>query len=185
MPPALPIRISMIWLGVMFSLSMGPKMSYPQATSEYQVKAAYVYNFAKFVEWPALAFSSATDPVRLCVLNDKSFESDLKQIVNGKTIANRPISIISVQIDDGLRLCHILFIPALQGAQAKHIIGVLQGASVLTVGESEGFCEAGGIISFVVQEGHVRFQVNQKSAIEANLLISSRLLSVAMLVVDR
>jgi hypothetical protein len=159
-------------------------LSYAQAASEYQVKAAYVYNFAKFVEWPARDFPSATAPIRLCVLNDPSFETELNQIVKGKAIAGRPVSVVPVQNGEQSRSCHVLFINSTQDRQAGLIMPVLRDASVLTVGESRGFVEEGGIINFVMQDNRVQFQVNRKAANQVGLHISSRLLSVAKHVIE-
>ena len=137
-------------LGALLFLCAG--LSHAQATSEDQVKAAYLYNFAKFVEWPAPDFASPTAPIRLCLLKDQSLESQLNQIVKGKTIAGRPVTVVPVRNGEESRSCHILFINSSHNRQAKHIIEVLRGTSVLTVGEAPGFVEEGGIINFVLQE---------------------------------
>lgn len=165
-------------------LLLAPGPSSAQTTSEYQVKAAYIYNFAKFVEWPAQDFASPTAPIRLCLLNDQSFESDLNQIVKGKKISGRPITVAPVQNGEQSRGCHILFINSSHNSEAQRIIEVLRNTSVLTVGESPGFVEEGGIINFVLQDDHVHFQVNHRAADQGGLHISSRLLSVATLVIE-
>ena len=165
-------------------LFLAPGPSSAQTTSEYQVKAAYIYNFAKFVEWPAQDFASPTAPIRLCLLNDQSFESDLNQIVKGKKISGRPITVAPVQNGEQSRSCHILFINSSHNSEAQRIIEVLRNTSVLTVGESPGFVEEGGIINFVLQDDHVHFQVNHRAADQGGLHISSRLLSVATLVIE-
>jgi len=153
-----------------------------QAVSEYQVKAAYVYNFAKFVDWPAESFTSPTAPIRLCVLNDRAFQSQLEQIVRGKNITDRPVIAISVQNVEESRDCQVLYINSSQ--QPRHIFDLLQGTSVLTVGETKGFLEEGGIINFVFQGDQVHFQVNHRAATQAGLHMSSRLLSVAKAVIE-
>jgi hypothetical protein len=159
-------------------------MSDAQSVSEDQVKAAYVYNFAKFVEWPSRDFASPTAPLRFCVLDDRSFESELIQIVKGRAVAGRPVIVVPVQSGDQSRDCHILFIGSSQEGQVRHIIEVLRETNVLTVGETKGFVEAGGIINFVLQDDRVQFQVNHKAAKQAGLSISSRLLAVAKVVVE-
>jgi len=162
----------------------GHYLSCAQTVSEYQVKAAYLYNFAKFVEWPARDFPSPTAPVRFCVLNDQAFELKLNQIVKGKAIAGRPANVISVQNGEQSRSCHILFINSSQDRDAQHILEVLRDTSVLTVGETKGFIEEGGIINFVLQDDSVQFQVNHKVAKQVGLSISSRLLAVAKFVLE-
>jgi hypothetical protein len=171
-------------LGVLFLLLAPGLTSYAQNVSEDQVKAAYVYNFAKFVEWPLRDFASPTAPLRFCVLDDRSFESVLIQFVKGRAVAGHPVIVVPVQDGDQSRDCHILFIGTSHAGQIRQIINVLRDANVLTVGETKGFIEAGGIINFVLQDDQVRFQVNHKAAKQAGLGISSRLLAVAKVVVE-
>ena len=179
-----PKLVCSFCLGMVLLPCGGLRLSHAQSTSEYQVKAAYLYNFAKFVEWPAREFPTPEAPIRLCILNDRSFEAELSPIVKGKTVAGRPVSVISVQDGEQSRSCHILFINSSQSARARRILEVLRPASVLTVGESPKFVEEGGIINFILQDDHVQFQVNHKAANGAGLHISSRLLSVAKLVIE-
>lgn len=154
-----------------------------QVVSEYQVKAAYLYNFAKFVEWPERAFPAPAAPLHFCVLGGEEVRSELEHLVHGKLIAGRPVDVISIAGAEQSGSCHILFVNSSRGGQVRQVLEVLRGSSVLTVGESQGFVEAGGIINFVLQDDRVQFQVNQKAATQAGLHISSRLLSVAKLVI--
>jgi YfiR/HmsC-like len=169
---------------VLLLLLSGPHLSCAQTVSEYQVKAAYVYNFSKFVEWPAQAFPSSAAPITLCVLNDPAFESELNPIVKGKIVAGRTLTVVPVQNGEQARRCQILFIDSSQDRQSRQIIDALRNSSVLTVGESPGFVEKGGIINFVLQDDRVQLQVNHKAATRAGLHISSRLLSVAKRVLE-
>ena len=179
------IRVWLLLFGVACVLLLpGHSLSYAQTATEYQVKAAYLYNFAKFVEWPARDFATPTAPLQLCVLNDQSFESELNQAVKGKTVAGRPVAVIPVQNGEQSRSCHLLFISSSHSTQVQHILEVLRDTNVLTVGETKGFVEEGGIITFVLQDDHVQFHVNHKAATQAGLHISSRLLSVAKLVIE-
>jgi hypothetical protein len=180
-------RVRVWWLALGIALLLwftGQPLSNAQTASEYQVKAAYLYNFAKFVEWPARDFANSTAPIQLCVLNDPSFGSELNQIVKGKVVAGHPVSVVPVQTPEQSRSCHILFVNASQNAQARHVIEVLRDTSVLTVGETKGFVEDGGIINFVLQDDRVQFQVNHKAAKQAGLGISSRLLAIAKAVLE-
>jgi hypothetical protein len=179
------VRVWCLTLGVaVLSWFTSQPLLNAQTASEYQVKAAYLYNFAKFVEWPARNFTSSTAPIQFCVLNDASFASQLNQIVKGKAIVGHPVSVVPVQTPEQSRSCHILFINSAQNMQARHVIEVLRDASVLTVGEAKGFAEGGGIINFVVQDDRVQFQVNHRAARQAGLGISSRLLAVAKTVLE-
>jgi hypothetical protein len=179
------MRVGLQCLGVLLSLlHLGVPFAYAQRTSDYQVKAAYLYNFAKFVEWPAANFATPESPIQLCVLNDRLFEAELNRIVIDKSVAGRRVAVVAVQGAQESRGCQMLFINSAQGAQARRIIQLLQRTSVVTVGESTGFVEEGGIINFVLQDQHVQFEVNHKAANQAGLRISSRLLSVAKLVIE-
>jgi hypothetical protein len=152
--------------------------------SEDQVKAAYVYNFAKFVEWPAEDFASSDAPFRFCILKDQPVESVLKKITRGKNLAGRPLQVVPIPGVEEAHGCQILFVDSSQDRQLRHIIESLQGQSVLTVGETKDFLEAGGMVNFIVQNEHVQFQVNHRAANQARLHISSRLLTVARLVIE-
>ena len=180
-----PVRAGWLTLGIAMLLWFPAQpLSSAQTASEYQVKAAYVYNFTKFVEWPARDFANPTAPIALCVLDDPSFVSELNRIVKGKAVANHPINVVSVQTPKQSRNCHVLFINSSHAEQSRHIIEVLRDANVLTVGETTGFVEDGGIINFVLQDDRVQFQVNHKAAKEAGLSISSRLLALARVVIE-
>jgi hypothetical protein len=157
---------------------------YGQGANEYQVKAAYLYNFAKFVEWPAGTFPSVNAPIQLCIFADDPIGTDLKQIASDKVIGGHPVKVVFVQGGEQSRACHILFVGASQNKQSRRILEQLRGVSVLTVGESEGFAGRGGIINFVLYQDRVGFEVNHRAAQEARLNLSARLLSVARVVIE-
>lgn len=170
------------WIALCIGLLVpwyGPHAAKAQAISEYQVKAAYLYSFAKFVEWPLGTFANAADPIRLCILNDRTFGAQLIQIVGNKQIAGHPVLVTVVQDGKQSRSCQELFIGSSQSRDTVQIIDDLRGTGVLTVGETDDFVERGGIIAFIMQGGHVQFQVNQKAATQVGLRMSSQLLSVA------
>jgi len=177
-------RLGARWLLPLLGLLQLCATAGAQEVSEYQVKAAYVYNFAKFVDWPAQVFADAAAPFHMCVLNNRSFESTLQHMVLGKTIAGRSISVAGVQNGEQSRGCQILFIPSSQNKLGQRMVEDLQGQSVLTVGETKGFLEDGGIINFVWEDDRVQFQVNHRGASQAGLRVSSRLLSLARLVIE-
>lgn len=185
MRPRSPNRAVLAALSVAFLLVLlGQERLYAQEASEYQVKAAFLYNFSKFVEWPGETLDGNTIPMRLCVLNDPSFGQQLSEIVRGKIIKNRPVVVVSVKTGEESRGCQLLFIGSSQSRQTRHVLDALQGTSTLTVGETRDFLKEGGIINFVLQENRVRFQVNHKAATQAGLRISSKLLSLAELVIE-
>jgi hypothetical protein len=150
---------------------------------EYQVKAAFLFNFAKFVEWPTSSFSDASAPLRICVFGRDPFGEELRNITREKTVNGHRLEVSQV-LDLGVaRTCHILFIASSETARLKQIFESLRGTDALTVGDTKGFVEQGGMINFVLENSRVQFEVNRKAAEQGGLKISSKLLSVAKLVV--
>ncbi len=168
-------------LGLVCFLSTGIPRALAQEVSEYQVKAAYLYSFAKFIDWPAKDLEQPAT-FRICVLNNKPFEDTLAPIVKGMAVRGHSIELLAVHNADEARNCHILFIGAVQNRNASPLLEAIKDKSVLTVGETTEFMEEGGMINFVVENEHVHFRVNQRVASQAGLHISSRLLSVAKVV---
>ena len=150
---------------------------------EYQVKAAFLYNFAKFVEWPPSTFPDASAPLRICVFGPDPFGQELRTITNEKTVKGRRLQVDQVVDMQLARTCQILFIAASEKSQLKRIFEDLRGTFVLTVGDTKGFADCGGVINFVLENNRVQFEVNRKAAEQAGLKISSKLLSVAKLVI--
>jgi len=145
--------------------------------SEYQVKAVFVLNFTKFVEWPATAFAAADSPISICILGDDPFGSALDQIVAGEVVNGRRVATQRIKHPPQPKSCQLLFI----GRSEKDIPKILPslGPGVLTIGEGEGFIRDGGMIAFVLENRRVRFEINQAGAESAGIKLSSRLLNVA------
>jgi hypothetical protein len=144
---------------------------------EYQVKAAFLLNFTKFVEWPAAAFEAPDSPITICILGEDPFGSTLDQIVAGEIVENRKIAISRLRRAPAPKACQVLFVGRPE-REAASLLTALE-AGVLTVGEGEGFIRDGGMIAFVIENRRVRFSANQAAAESAGLKISSRLLNVA------
>ena len=144
---------------------------------EYQVKAAFLLNFTKFIEWPAAAFATADSPIEICVLGDDPFGGALDQIAGGEVVNGRRIAARRIDRAPPPKSCAVLFV----GRSPKESIRVLPGlgAGVLTVGEGETFIREGGMIAFVLENRRVRFAINAAAAERAGLKLSSKLLSVA------
>ena len=151
-----------------------PAVLYAQdSTLEYRVKAAYLFNFARFVEWPATALGNG--PFRICVAGRNPFGTVLEETVRGEEIAGRPIEVrVILEPEAG---CHIAFIA--RGAATPAYLRAYHGAAVLTVGEVDGFINEGGIINFVLEGNNVRFEIGNEVAHRSGLRISSRLLRLA------
>jgi hypothetical protein len=173
------------WLGLelLILLSMLRQPVSAQAAGEYQVKAAFLYNFAKFVEWPPSAFRNASAPLQICIFGRDPFGQGLRDIVSTKTVNGRKFEVdylIDLQL---ARACHILFIASSEKARIKQILESMRGAVALTVSDTEGFAEQGGMIDFLLDNDRVLFEVNRNAAEQAGLKISSKLLSVAKVVI--
>jgi hypothetical protein len=144
---------------------------------EYQVKAVFLLNFTKFIDWPAAAFELPDSPITICVLGEDPFGATLDQVVNGEIVNGRKVAVQRIKRPPAPKSCQILFWGKSDIAAAKVLPGL--GHGVLTVGEGESFLHEGGMISFIIDNRRVRFEVNQTLAENAGLKLSSKLLSVA------
>jgi hypothetical protein len=153
-----------------------------QPNLEYEVKAAFLYNFAKFIEWPPKAFAQDDAPLVFCVLGENPFQDKLGRVVNDRTANGRRIVVQPMPPGAQTEGCHLVFVAAAEDdrvARLVHTFHSAQGAPVLTVGESDRFAGAGGMIRLVVDEGRVRFDINAAAAERAGLKLSSQLLKLA------
>jgi hypothetical protein len=149
----------------------------PSHADEYRVKAAILFNLAKFVEWPKEAFANASAPLVLCVLGADPFGSLLDHTLKGRLIEGR--SLVAMRITEVTPGCHMLFVSATERKHLPVIADQLGGKSVLTVGEDDAFTEEGGMISLALDGERVRFGINSRMAERAGLKVSARLLSLA------
>jgi hypothetical protein len=145
--------------------------------SEYQIKAAFVFNFAKFVEWPTTALPQANSPIIIGVLGENPFGELLETTMKNKTVEDHPLIIKQFQSVAEATDIHILFISSSEKQRLAEILKHLEGRSVLTVGEMDGFNEKGGMINFLIEGTKIRFKINNEAATRARLKISSKLLS--------
>jgi hypothetical protein len=155
------------------------------APTEYQLKAVFLMNFAKFVEWPATAFRSAQSALTICVLGEDPFGHDLDDVVRGQVAGDRALAVrrlAQVQREDN---CQVLFVSAAEKARTERVLAVLGNTPTLTVGEGDEFPAAGGVIGLLIEDNKVRFDVNLEAAERAGLKISSKLLKLARNVRDR
>jgi hypothetical protein len=151
-----------------------------QATpTEFQVKAAFLLNFAKFVDWPASKFSDADAPLIIGVTGESPVAEDLDRITKNKIINNRKLVIRRVAPGEDLKACHLLFITRCDKQSTSEWLGAASGMALVTVGETAQFLEHGGIINFYLDSDTVKFEVNSEAAEKAGLKISSKLLNVA------
>jgi hypothetical protein len=150
-----------------------------EAPTEYQVKAAYLFNFLKFVEWPGDPVANTNGRWVIGIVGENPFGNDLAQAVSGKNVQGHMLEVKSFQSGEDLRACQILFIGDSEKKRVSSILSGLHGASVLTVADTDRFTESGGMIQFVMEDKRVRFGIDVGAASRARLKISSKLLSLA------
>jgi len=151
---------------------------------ETEVKAAYLLNFIKFVEWPDSAFGSPEDPYLISVVGNDSIEEALKGI-SGKTVSGRRVVVRKVPGLSSLERCHILFVGESERGKVDQVLGAVKKWPVLTVADIEGFARRGGTIGFIREENRVRFEINDESAEKAGLKLNAKLLYLGKIVRSR
>lgn len=164
-------------------LSPHTSMAEGKRLDEYEVKAAYLYNFAKYVDWPANSLPADAATMTYCVIGTGPMNSPVRTL-EGKLARNRRVKVREQTQNDDLGGCHILFINGTLNGQINRILASAAGRSILTVSDVKGFTTTGGIIEFMPVGDKIRFQINHRSAKQANLRISSRLLSLATNVIE-
>lgn len=146
---------------------------------EYRVKAAFLFHIAQLVDWPPDSDEGGDHSLMLCTVGDDPFHGVLETTVEGKAIGDRVLRIRHLQPPDSTSDCQILFLGKEENALAPELVAALNNTPILTVGEADGFLDAGGMICFLLKENRVRFAVNLEAAESAHLKIGSRLLMLA------
>ena len=149
------------------------------AATEYEIKAAFLLHFSRFVEWPAGAFAAPNAPLFICVLGDDPFGPILEAIVRNEMVDSHPIAVAHHRSADQADRCHILFVGRLAEPLERQIFDQLHGKNILTVSDNDEFARRGGVIGFLAVNGKIKLQVNRASAEQAQLRISSKLLRLA------
>jgi hypothetical protein len=163
--------------GVLLTALMATAAAQSLPVGEEDIKAAFLYNFAKYVDWPDSAFPS--NAFRLCVIADPGFVKRVEDIIAGESISGRPVTLQVPSTPDTAASCHILFVGRAAPDRTAELLVAVKGAHVLTVGETGDFLTRGGIVTFIRDGDRVRFDVDVGEARQAGLTISSRLLRVA------
>lgn len=148
---------------------------------EYQIKAAFLYNFGKFIDWPAESFENESAPVVYCIIGQDPFGNILDKTVKGKTLKGRRLIIERRMTVSRLSSCHLLYISKSEQLRVEQIFEPIKYSSVLTVGDMEGFANLGGIINLITRGNRIIFQINIDAANRARLKLSSRLLKLAII----
>jgi hypothetical protein len=151
-----------------------------EALPEADLKAAVLYNFTKYVEWPAEAFGSADAPLVVGVYGDESFTKTLRTLLADKTAHKRPFTVRRLTSNTDAKSCHILFFQANESRRlGGQLYDTIKRSPILTVGESEEFMEQGGMVHLYTEDKQMRFEVHPPTAENAKLTVSSRLLRLA------
>ncbi len=153
-----------------------------EESSEYLIKAGYIYNFAKLVEWPSTAFAQPDSPIVIGLIGTDPFGPILDKVLEGKKVNGHAFVIKRLKPTADLKECHILFIGSSVGSRVGETIRLTKGTPVLTISELPGFADHGGIIHLTLEQNKVRFEVNVDAAKQADLNISSRLLVLAKVI---
>ena len=154
---------------------------------EYEVKAAFIYNFIRFTKWPESAFETAKSAWRIGIVGRNPFGSILAKTVRGRTVARRKISVHYFQKpnDKVIVSCHVLFISESEKTRLPRILKAVEGKHVLTVSDMKNFREAGGLVKLFIKNSKVRFEINFVVAEKSKMKISSKLLDMAENKMDR
>jgi YfiR/HmsC-like len=181
------LRILIIALSVSLSWAPGALAQDRDSSnsSEYLIKAGFIFNFAKFVDWPPTTFAQPDSPIVIGILGTDPFGAIIDQIVQDKKIGGRGFVVKRLKWGadpKDLRECKILFAGASERAHIDELVQIVRGLPILTVGETPGFAERGGVIRLVLEDNKVRFEVNVEAARQAGLTISSRLLTLARII---
>ncbi len=167
------------WLIPLLCLFGGVARGEDALSREYQLKAAFLYNFTKFVDWPAPAFPASDSPLVIGVFRTNPFGSELENAVKDRKFKGRRIVVILVPSAAAARQTHILFVGATEDSNLAELNDALKGSAVLTVGESPAFKSQGGMITFQIQNDSLRFTIHKESAQRIGMKISAQLQKLA------
>ena len=148
---------------------------------EYAIKAAYLYNFAKYVEWPPRAFPTSDSPLVICIAGENPFGTALAAL-QGKAVESRPVKVLDLPTITGLDQCNVVFFGRTEQGRFKTALAKLARLPILTVSDISDFAQAGGMIGLFEAEQRIRFNINITAARQANLKLSSQLLKLATIV---
>lgn len=167
------------WLLLLLTISLARA---EDVTREYELKAAFLYNFLLFVEWPQQSHPPTNAPLVIGVLGTDPFGNSLDEAMKGKTVSGHPIAIVRMKDARAWTNCHLLFVGQSERKNLPQILKTVAGQSVLTVGDQDRFSEQGGIINFFNEGPRIRFEINRAAAEDAGLKLDPKLLKLARIV---
>lgn len=153
-----------------------------QTPSEYQIKAAFIYNFLQFVEWPPEALPETNSPVIVTILGDDPFGRALDTVFANKLIAGHPVKVDRIKNFGPNHPCHVLFVSNSERDRVTQILAMIGDRSIFSISDIEGFANRGGILDFVTEQKKFRFEINVAATKRARLQVSSKLLRLARIV---
>ncbi len=153
-----------------------------EPNDEYRLKAAFLFNFTRFVEWPPQAFKTAGEPISICILGKNALDEALTEAVRGKTIQDRTFAIVPISDPAQAQSCQILFVSSSERKRLPAILHAVGGRGVLTVGETDSFTAEGGVIGLKLDDRKIHIQINPDAAEQQHIRISSKLLTLAEIV---
>lgn len=166
---------------ILFLLHTGDTLAQSAKKPEYYIKAGYMANFARLVQWPENSFASETSPIQLCVLNTDSF-GDVLNAINGKLIRGRKLAVSACNSNSDLDRIHILFLNSSDTQLRALLIEKIGRKPILTIGEHPNFAREEGILNFKTMNNKIRFEINRERAEKSGLKISSRLYKIGEIV---
>jgi hypothetical protein len=174
----LPRRALTICIAALAACLCFPSRARGEEVAEYQLKAAFLYNFVQFTEWPASAFSGADDPIVIGVVGPNPFGDALERAVKDKVVSGRRLTVRYFSTPEEVDACHAVFVPAAETG-GRSVLNRTANKAILTIGDGEDFTKAGGIIRFYRDKNRIRFEVNVKAADRAKLKVSAKLMKLA------
>ncbi len=157
-------------------------LGYAQGSREYQLKAAFLFNFAQFVKWPPASFNRDGAPFTIGILGEDPFGAALEETIRGETIDHHPLTVVRGRRIEELKDCQMIFVSRSEEGHVEEILSQIDSRPILTVSEVDSFARNGGDIDFYLAEGKVRFEINPQSAQRSGLKISSQLLNLGKIV---
>ncbi|MEW6304153.1 MAG: YfiR family protein [Verrucomicrobiota bacterium] len=151
----------------------------PAERTEFELKAAYLYHFAQFIEWPAEAFTNSQAPIVIGVVGKDPFGKVLDDTVRDKTVKDRPFVVRRLSGTEGIKDCHIVYVSSSEKPRLPEIIRLLNDESILSVNEDVQFTRLGGVVNFMMENKKVRFEINMAAAEKARLKLDAQLLRLA------
>jgi hypothetical protein len=178
MPPVRPYLVVLL-----LALFAPVTRMHAQDVTEVTLKSAFLFNFARFTDWPAEALP-ADSPVSVCVIGARNIADSFTRTVEGKQLSGRPIAVTFVGTYAPLPTCHVLYVSGIDDRRLVEVVTTVRDSPVLTVSDTDAFAKRGGIVQIFIDSGKLKFRINVRSARRARLVLSSRLLALAEVVDD-